>query len=400
MLTVGIRTGLAAGCAIAFCFLLPAIASATFPGGNGHLYISAFGEGFGSLDIYRVRPDGTGLKLLTDGADGRPDEGSDPSISANARRLAFTTGSQAASDVWVMTGEGQSPDQLTFPAPFPVQGLDQMPGISPNGQRIAFMTTRETEPDALGLDHNIWTMAADGSNPQVLLDTLAEDYYPEFTPDGQTVVMASEVTGDLDIAYVPLAGAPHTSATAITGHSNVTERTPSVHPSGELVAFGRNDGNIYGIDFAGTSEFPIADQPISVANPSYSPDGKKIAFSSENGLVIANANGSNSKVIDLPARIAAVGQIDWASDTIRPSTRITGGPRGETGKTTARFRFTSSEAASTFKCKLDSNPARACKSPKAYNKLKRGEHVFKVRAIDFAGNADATPAKRRFEVVP
>ncbi len=87
-------------------------------------------------------------------------------------------------------------------------------------------------------------------------------------------------------------------------------------------------------------------------------------------------------------------------DTTPPQTKIRKGPKRKTASTTAKFRFTSSEKGSTFQCKLDKRPWRRCKSPKTYKGLKPGKHVFRVRAVDKAGNVDPTPARRKFEVLP
>jgi hypothetical protein len=86
-------------------------------------------------------------------------------------------------------------------------------------------------------------------------------------------------------------------------------------------------------------------------------------------------------------------------DKTPPDTKILKGPPKKTRKTTAKFKFSSTEAGSTFQCKLDRKPFKACASPKKYKKLKPGKHVFKVRAIDKAGNVDPTPAKRSFTVL-
>ena len=86
-------------------------------------------------------------------------------------------------------------------------------------------------------------------------------------------------------------------------------------------------------------------------------------------------------------------------DTTPPDTKITKGPPKKTHKTTAKFKFTSSEAGSTFECKLDKSKFKKCSSPKTYKKLKPGKHVFKVRAIDKAHNVDPTPAKRKFTIL-
>lgn len=86
-------------------------------------------------------------------------------------------------------------------------------------------------------------------------------------------------------------------------------------------------------------------------------------------------------------------------DTTPPQTKIVKGPKAKTHARKVKFKFTSSEAGSTFKCKLDKKPVKSCTSPKTYKKLKPGKHVFKVWAIDKAGNKDPTPAKRKFKVL-
>jgi CSLREA domain-containing protein len=77
-----------------------------------------------------------------------------------------------------------------------------------------------------------------------------------------------------------------------------------------------------------------------------------------------------------------------------PETKITKVKR-KSSKHKATFRFTSSEAGSTFECKIDKTRFRPCKSPKSY-KLKPGKkHKFRVRAINSIGETDATPAKAK-----
>jgi uncharacterized repeat protein (TIGR01451 family) len=85
-------------------------------------------------------------------------------------------------------------------------------------------------------------------------------------------------------------------------------------------------------------------------------------------------------------------------DTTPPETNITSGPSGLVNSNSARFSFSSSEANSTFWCKLDSGTFSACASPKSYSGLANGSHTFTVRANDGAGNADATPATRTWTV--
>jgi hypothetical protein len=86
------------------------------------------------------------------------------------------------------------------------------------------------------------------------------------------------------------------------------------------------------------------------------------------------------------------------ADTTPPQTKIAKGPGKKLAQGKAKFVFRSSEAGSTFACKLDKRKARPCRSPKKYSGLKPGRHTFKVWATDGAGNKDPTPAKRSFRV--
>ncbi len=60
------------------------------------------------------------------------------------------------------------------------------------------------------------------------------------------------------------------------------------------------------------------------------------------------------------------------------------------------FRFAASET-SRFRCQLDRKPYASCRSPRKY-RVRVGRHVFRLFAIDAAGNRDRTPAAFEFRV--
>ena len=83
-------------------------------------------------------------------------------------------------------------------------------------------------------------------------------------------------------------------------------------------------------------------------------------------------------------------------DTVAPQATIDGGPGGLTNAATLSFTFSASEAGSTFDCAIDAAAYAACTSPATYTALTDGDHTFRVRAIDAAGNPDAGDATRGF----
>ena len=82
----------------------------------------------------------------------------------------------------------------------------------------------------------------------------------------------------------------------------------------------------------------------------------------------------------------------WSVDVTAPETRIVSGPASPTNQATATFSFDASDTGSTFECARDSGDFWPCTSPVAYTDLPTGEHTFRVRARDLAGNSDASPA--------
>ena len=75
-----------------------------------------------------------------------------------------------------------------------------------------------------------------------------------------------------------------------------------------------------------------------------------------------------------------------------PALLLASGPRRRVS-----FAFAASEPGASFRCRLDRQPWRPCRSPRAYL-ARPGRHAFRVYAIDAAGNRDRTPALFRFRV--
>src|SRR6185312_9578231 len=92
-------------------------------------------------------------------------------------------------------------------------------------------------------------------------------------------------------------------------------------------------------------------------------------------------------------------------DTAAPTTSIDSAPSALSNSPSAGFTFsgtdTGGSGVASFQCRLDSTQAAdwaTCTSPRNLSSLTDGAHKFEVRAVDQAGNVDATPASLTWTV--
>ncbi|HYK83577.1 MAG TPA: Ig-like domain-containing protein [Gemmatimonadales bacterium] len=107
------------------------------------------------------------------------------------------------------------------------------PAFSPDGSRIAFLSTRDGPPE-------IYVMDADGTNAARLTNSPAADGDPAFSADGQAVVYHSLRTGHRQIFVQPITGSDAVQLT----QEPAENWHPTMSPDGETIAFVSNrDGN-------------------------------------------------------------------------------------------------------------------------------------------------------------
>jgi Tol biopolymer transport system component len=388
-----------AAAAITAALALPAAAGAAPAGPSGRIFFGGLAPGASTADVWSVNPDGSGLVNLTD-LPGGPGEGHDPSVAPSGV-VAFAVGTGAAAEIWTMGPDGSAPRQLTDDG-----FADRMPAFAPDGARIAFASDRAGTGGS-----DLWTIAADGSDPSPLLTGPGDDLWPQYSADGGHVVLATNASGNFDIAYVTVAGAPHAAATSITARSSLDETGPAIQPDRVRVAYTQSNPaspgpsdilTAYSND--GTDEFPLAVDPArSERSPAFSPDSTQVVYVADQGLVVAAAGGGAPRGLATgPAGSPA--DPDWAvgaaADRGPPQTTITKAPKPSSAKRRVRFRFRSSEPGSSFRCRLDAREAKPCTSPRRYQGLVDGRHRFRVTATDPAGNTDPSPARFRFRIRP
>jgi Tol biopolymer transport system component len=279
-------------------------AAATYPGANGRIVFAT-----GTNELWSVRPDGSGLQLLTTvvAPPGVSSFASYPSFSADGSKIAvmlneldrptpcdpggINGGSGPCRALVLMNADGSN-QQVVYQSE-DIASLQL--SLSPDGREIAF--TKVTS----GSSEQIFAIDSGGRHLRPLTRQHprepATDTGATWSPDGATIAFESNRDQALTGHSWSLFSADARTrriARVIPGSMN-NDLEPDWSPSGNRIAFLRTFGfpdyRIVTVDRNGSNEqqvvggFP-AEQPV------WSPEGNEILYQS-NGLWVVDVNGSN-----------------------------------------------------------------------------------------------------------
>ena len=226
----------------------------------------------GEWHLYLMSPDGSDVRDLTPSMK----DCRNPSFSPDGSKIVFYSAATGNEEIYVMKADGSGITNLTKnPAG------DIHPHWSPDGKKILFNSYRD-DPKA----YDVYLMNADGTGVTRVTATAEDETCAQYSPDGkQLVFLRGFANGNDDVM---VSGADAKDAANLSASPYANEGWPSWSPDGKRVLFSSNRSGVFVVYVAnadGTGLRPLTDGMATSedARAVFSPDGTRIAFTRRRG---------------------------------------------------------------------------------------------------------------------
>jgi Tol biopolymer transport system component len=259
-------------------------------------------------EIYVINADGTGLRRLTRNT---VDDSKPVWSPAGGKIAVVRVRSDQTANIYVMNADGSGQRRLTA-------NLRRRPWVEPAWsfvwKKIAFVASASYHGAG-----DIFVMNADGSGLRNVTSTVTTSFDFAWSPDGRRIAYLDYdgLVGPSAPLYV--VNADGTGKQRLTGPLMVDLGSPSWSPDGRTIAFTGRGGDVYTVHADGTELHKLTHGPGWDVGAEWSPDGRHIAFVSSRDdtahrtydLFVMNSDGSGQRNLTHTPEVSEFGA-SWA----------------------------------------------------------------------------------------
>lgn len=229
----------------------------------------------GHMDLYSMRPDGTGVRRLTTdpAGDREPDWSPDGTqIVFRSNRTNGTGNPEGDFELFLMRADGSDLRQLTRN-----DFDDRHPTFSPDGKAVYFVSTGGTDT------YQLYALDLVTGDTRQLTRMGRDVKMPDCSPDGRWLLFQSE--GEADDSHTQEIYRMRTDGTELVRltSNRANDKVPQFSPDGTSIVFQTDrDGNyeLYRMEMDGGRQTRLTHVAGKDKRISWSPDGRKIVFQS------------------------------------------------------------------------------------------------------------------------
>jgi Tol biopolymer transport system component len=233
-----------------------------------------------------------------------------PSFSPDGTKILFNSDRDGNAEIYLMNSDGSDVRRLTF---HPAKEAFQV--FSPDGTQIAFNSNRENENVGIYLMN-----VNDKLDPVRISDPAynAEIRSGCWSPDGTKIVFTSDKDGEKYNVYTLDAERVEPKMVYAAGEADV--RQPAISPDGSTLAVSARlpdqTGELRLVDLKIGSERTIAESENNNLGPSWSPDGRFIAFNCKlsGNTEICTIDPASRKTVNLTVDPSRDTNATWSPD--------------------------------------------------------------------------------------
>lgn len=256
------------------------------------------------INIFTLDDDGRNLTQITDS----PTRNFDPSVSPDGKWIVFIASGKDNDEVHMMRLDGTERSSVIVSPSVCIN-----PCFSPDGQRIAYVKAGQQ-------GWAIHIVNCDGTDEKQVISGNVP-YYPVFTTEGNHIIY-----GEGTLFIVETNGSRNRR---LFKRRKGDYEKVAIHPNGKDIAFVevhchsteneyeyRYTYDVLTADLAGSRIIKVSNSVRSANSPTFSPDGKRIAFigeaSEEHPLYIYTADLDGSDLKRIEVELMGASYLSWA----------------------------------------------------------------------------------------